>query len=195
MRRKVILCSLVLVGSAGCSPKAADSDQESVDALRTEARGKVKAFAGSLKGELMQAMKEGGPTKAIEVCNTRAPAISEAASTDGWTLARRSARLRNPRNQADAWEKVQLESFASRMAEGEAVQELEHAEIVEVDGARLFRYAKAIPLGGECLGCHGKELAPEVAAALDARYPEDEARGYAAGELRGIFSLSKTLSP
>jgi hypothetical protein len=39
------------------------------------------------------------------------------------------------------------------------------------------------------LACHGPEeaLQPEVRAALDQRYPEDRATGYAAGDLRGAF--------
>lgn len=194
MRSTVILSSLLISLVAGCSSDERKKvETESIEALRSEARAKVEDFAGSLKGELMAAMKEGGPTRAIEVCNERAPAISEAASTQGWALARRSQKLRNPDNVADAWEQAQLEAFASRMAAGEAVQELEHAEVVEVEGVTRFRYAKAIAVGGECLACHGKSLGAEVSAALDARYPEDQARGYSAGELRGIFSLSKAL--
>ena len=149
-----LLLSILLACSSGekipagqeapppAEPKAQSKapDSESVDALRDEARSKVKAFAGSLKGELMAAMKEGGPTKAIEVCNTRAPAITEAASTQGWTLARRSTRLRNPDNRADEWERVQLNAFALRLASGEAVQEIDEDEIADEIRARIGQW-------------------------------------------------------
>ena len=38
-----------------------------------------------------------------------------------------------------------------------------------------------------CLACHGSELSVEVKDALAAQYPADQASGYAAGDLRGIF--------
>jgi hypothetical protein len=50
---------------------------------------------------------------------------------------------------------------------------------------------KAIPAGEVCLACHGAAITPEVAAALDAAYPEDQARGYALGDVRRAFSVSK----
>ena len=50
---------------------------------------------------------------------------------------------------------------------------------------------KAIPTGEVCLACHGKDINPDVASALDAAYPQDQARGYALGDIRGAFSVSK----
>ena len=38
-----------------------------------------------------------------------------------------------------------------------------------------------------CLNCHGKDIDREVVARIDALYPEDRARGYAVGDLRGVF--------
>jgi hypothetical protein len=52
---------------------------------------------------------------------------------------------------------------------------------------------KAIPTGEVCLACHGSDITPEVAAAIDERYPDDMARGYSLGDVRGAFSLSKPL--
>jgi hypothetical protein len=53
---------------------------------------------------------------------------------------------------------------------------------------------KAIPTAEKpCLACHGKEIAPKVAARLAELYPEDAATGYSAGEIRGAFTLSRPL--
>ena len=54
---------------------------------------------------------------------------------------------------------------------------------------------RPIVLAPQCLGCHGKvaELAPGVAAVLAQRYPGDLATGYAAGDLRGAFSVRVAL--
>lgn len=43
-------------------------------------RAAVKDFMGTLQGELQAAMKAGGPTNAIEVCNKKAPAIAQEVS-------------------------------------------------------------------------------------------------------------------
>jgi len=40
----------------------------------------VKQFMGNLKGELMSAMKAGGPINAVKVCNTKAKVITQKAS-------------------------------------------------------------------------------------------------------------------
>jgi hypothetical protein len=50
---------------------------------------------------------------------------------------------------------------------------------------------KAIPTGEICLLCHGAVLAPGVADELTRRYPQDKARGYKPGEIRGAFTLSR----
>lgn len=67
--------------------------------------------------------------------------------------------------------------------------ELSHAEVVGGE----FRMMKAIATGEPCLACHGKNIQPSLAAVIDVRYPEDEARGFALGELRGAFTLRRTL--
>lgn len=48
-------------------------------------------------------------------------------------------------------------------------------------------WVEPIRVGPMCLQCHGAAISEPVAAALDARYPEDQARGYEAGDLRGVF--------
>ena len=58
-----------------------------------------------------------------------------------------------------------------------------------------FRMMKAIPTGEACLGCHGKEIKPELTAVIDRRYPQDKARGFALGELRGAFTLRRVIVP
>ena len=58
-----------------------------------------------------------------------------------------------------------------------------------VDGRRVFRYMKAIGTQPVCTACHGAAIAPGVAAALDDLYPEDRARGFGVGDIRGAFSI------
>jgi hypothetical protein len=52
---------------------------------------------------------------------------------------------------------------------------------------------KAIGTTSPCLTCHGSALKPDVAAKVKELYPEDEAVGFASGQLRGAFTLSRPL--
>lgn len=160
-----------------------------------EARAIVKGFFSQLKGELEAGMKSGGPIAAISVCNLRAPQIAaEASASSGWDVARTSLKLRNPANAADDWEAAGLREFELRKAQGADLLTLERVEIVERDGQRQFRYLKAIPVGEVCLKCHGgSEVSAETEAKLRELYPEDKARGYQLGDIRGAFTLSKDL--
>ncbi len=186
------LVSLAALGALGLGTAVA-GDTPDLTALNAESRAKIKNFAGSLKGALQTAIKEGGPVKAISVCNVRAPEIAAELSGGGWTVGRTSQRTRNPENRPDVWETMVLEAFLDRAAAGESLKTMEQAAIVESGGARTYRYMKAIPTGEVCLTCHGSDLEPELAAKIRAVYPEDRATGFKLGELRGAFTVTKTV--
>lgn len=191
MTRKHVLAALCVAGIAwGATPAAA----EDVQALKAEAAGLVKMFFGELKGALMGAVETGGPASAIGVCNEKAPSISAGiAEKSGWSVGRTSLKLRQPNNEADAWELAVLNDFERRKAAGEDTGKLVAAEVVERDDRKVFRFMKAIPTAELCLACHGDTLDAEVAAELDDIYPDDQARGYTLNDLRGAFSLEKPL--
>ena len=160
-----------------------------------EAKGIIKAFATQLQGELKTAIEEGGPVQAIGVCKERAPAIAaELSEKTGWQVKRTSLKARNTElDTPDVWEQEVLTAFEQRKAAGEDVQTMAKAEVVESADGKAFRFMKAIPTGEVCLACHGSAITPEVAAALDEHYPNDQARGYNLGDIRGAFSLTKPL--
>jgi len=165
------------------------------DPNAAEAKALVKEFFASLKGELEAAISAGGPASAISVCKERAPAIAESLSEkSGWELGRTSLKLRNPElNAPDAWEKQVLLKFEERKDGGEDVKAMAFAEVVESDGGKRYRFMKAIPTVELCLLCHGESISPDIAAAIDEAYPEDQARGFALGDIRGAFTFSKPL--
>lgn len=165
-------------------------------ALKNEAKGLIKKFATELKGELVSAMKSGGPVKAIGVCNIKAPQIADDISQgSGWTVARSSHKLRNPANAADDFTATAIADFLTRQADGEKPDTMTKAEITEENGKRVFRMVKAIPTGEACLACHGADsVKPQVEAALKELYPDDKARGFKPGEMRGVFTLKKELN-
>lgn len=165
------------------------------DPLVSEARQTAMKLGKQLKMTLQTAMKGGGPVAALNACNTAAPGIAMNVSAEsGWQAGRTTLKERNPGNRPDAWELAVLEKFEQRKAAGESPKTLEYSETVMVDGQKTFRFMKAIPTGEVCLACHGGDnVKPELEARLKELYPDDKARGFNKGDLRGAFTLSKTL--
>ena len=189
MRRLLIslLAVLPLVSGVASADETAD-----LEAFVQDSRATVKAFAGKLQGALKGAIEEGGPVHAIPVCNAEAPGIARSLSVDGLTVGRTSHRLRNPDNAPDAWEAAVLDRFLARAVAGEDLKTMEEAALVESEGGKAYRYMKAIPVAEVCLKCHGAEIADDIRVELGSHYPNDRATGYALGELRGAFTISKT---
>lgn len=187
--RRSTLAALALCTVFGFSSSAlAEGDAEQ---RMAEGRTVIKAFAGELQTELKGAMKSGGPVEAIVVCNEKAPAIAARhGDAKDWDVGRTSLKYRNPDNAPDEWETSVLQTFEQRKADGEDVKTLDYGEFVELDGKKAFRYMKAIPTGEVCLNCHGSDtVKPEVEARLAEFYPDDKARGYSIGDIRGAFTI------
>jgi hypothetical protein len=162
-----------------------------------KARGAIKELAEKLRGELMGAMKAGGPVAAIETCRTVAPGIAKDLSKpgDGFLIGRTALKVRNAQNKPDAFERKVLEDFAQKLKAGADPATLEHSETVTQNGATLVRYMKPIPMAeAPCMACHGPadKIDPAVAAKVKELYPADEATGFAPGELRGAFTVTMT---
>ena len=150
----------------------------------------IKSFAGELQAALKSAMESGGPVEAIAVCNEKAPGIAmKHGEAKGWEVGRTSLKYRNPDNAPDPWEAAVLEDFERRKAAGEEVAKMDFGEFTELYGERVFRYMKAIPTGEVCLNCHGATINPDVEARLAEIYPDDHARGFSVGDIRGAFTI------
>lgn len=189
MRKTTLLAATTLI-IAGPGLSAADSTA----GANEEARALIQQFASSLKTELVSAIKAGGPTNAIAVCQETAPAIANSLSeSSDWEISRTSLKTRNAENAPDAWEERTLKQFEARKAAGKPAKGMSYAEVVDTDGKKLYRYMMAIPTQEICLTCHGTNIDPELAATIDAAYPDDQARGYSAGDIRGAFTLTKPL--
>lgn len=188
--------ALALLTTSGTLLAADPAMDPNMDPNVAEAKGIMKQFATRLQGELQAAMKRGGPIKAIGVCKERAPAIaSSLAHSSGWEVGRTGLKVRNTAlNTPDDWERAVLNTFEERKAAGESVKTMAYSEVVDTEQGQRFRFMKAIPTQDVCLACHGSNLTPEVTAALDTNYPEDQARGYALGDIRGAVTLSKPLT-
>jgi len=185
-RIAIIVLSLLVL------PASADSQLAEHNA---ESKAVIKTFMVQLKGELQSSMKAGGPANAVDVCQYRAPVIAKTLSDKtGWKVARTSLKPRNPANAPDAWETKVLQVFEKRKGNGESPETMAYSEMVTVNGIKSFRFMKAIPTGKVCLQCHGEHIKPELAAKLDASYPNDKARGYKFGDIRGAFTITRQVN-
>ena len=181
---------------AGDTPAAlqADSTAEIVSEESMRAKTAIGAFASALQAELKNAMQQGGPVNAIGVCNTTAiPITAKVSLEQDLMLSRVSLKNRNPANAPNDWQREVLESFENRKATGDDLATMAWSEIAAIDGKQQFRFMKAIPTGALCLQCHGSDISPEVSARLTELYPGDMATGYAAGDIRGAFVVTRNL--
>lgn len=173
---------------------SADSEPQIGEAtLNQEAAGIVQKFAGALKPKLKKAVQAGGLGHAINICAKEAPQIADRLSREtGWTIKRVSLNPRNRQSsEPDSFETRVLEQFNERQELGESPVKMAYSETV----GNQFRFMKAQGVEALCLGCHGKTLGEDVKKALETHYPDDIATGYSQGQIRGAFSLIKTLAP
>lgn len=154
-----------------------------------EAKEIIKIFALELQQRLKGELQANGPISAIRVCNVDAPEIENKYSNHEWKISRTSLKTRNPGNKPDQWENDMLLEFERRLASGEALSTLEASSVTETE----FRFIKAIPTAEVCTVCHGEVLGSEISEELYHLYPGDTARGFSVGDIRGAFSLRKTL--
>lgn len=159
-----------------------------VTALTVHAQDAELAHGAELlapfKQDLKKALKSGlaeGPAAAIQVCRVEAPGIADALSVDGVRMGRSSHKLRNPENAAPDWVGPIMQAYLDDPPS-------RAPRAIELTNDR-WGYVEPIMVQPLCLTCHGSELAPEVAARLAELYPGDDATGFEAGDLRGVFWL------
>ena len=187
---------LLLILSVTASEDARAQDPAAADAASlATARVAVKGLGETLKTQLVAAIKAGGPITAVSVCRTIAPQIAEDQSqAHGVSVGRTALKVRNPANAPDAFERRVLEDFVRKIDAGADPAKLEYAETVVAGGEKMVRYMKAIPTAAEpCLTCHGPNLEPALRAEILRLYPNDQATGFAAGDLRGAFTVTQRL--
>ncbi len=164
----------------------AENSNSNILSSKEKSIAAMQELGGSLRQALLTAMAEGGPMTAVSVCHDLAPKLTQEISEKHEVIIGRTAlRTRNAQNAADAWEIAVLEQFNQRLANGEAMDTLVYAEQTS-DG---FRLMKAIPMGGPCLACHGSTIPAALSEKTYELYPQDQARGFQIGEIRGAFTV------
>ena len=169
------------------TPEAAPTDAE-ISRVSAVAAPVAGALTQTLGGNLMAAIEADGHVGAMEFCNVQAmPLTAQVTEEQGLEVKRTSWRVRNPDNAPDSLEVQALAHFAAQAEAGEAPEPW-----VQAVPAGGWRYYQPLPTGDLCLSCHGspEQLGDGVQQALDRLYPDDEATGFNAGELRGLLRVS-----
>mgnify|MGYP001810150097 CR=1 FL=1 len=168
-----LVCLAAVPVAAQPSPAAlpvAVTEIERIDALRS---GLAGSFATTGAPADQQAF--------AQVCKPVGQAMQQAAQANGWQARQVAVKFRHPVNRADA----EAEQVLAQMARDPNL----HAVTLRTtrDGQPGVRYLRRITVEPSCLLCHGARDARP--AFVKEQYPEDRAHGFAAGDLRGAYSV------
>lgn len=190
LTRLVSCVALMTAGNlAWCAPENPPIAQPDVQ----QAQKAMADLGQRLRTALQEKIAAEGAVAAVDFCAEQAPAIAQAVSLEhGVKVGRSAVRVRNPANAPSDWQQTTLAEFATQAATGADVTTLSHQER---DGNTL-RLAKGLRVEPPCLICHGSsaDIAPEVLAKINQRYPEDQAFGFKSGDLRGLIWAEVTAS-
>ena len=193
-----LILPLLLVALAGCDaaeegpPQPPDplTPEEATVATQVGAPA-AGALAEELVGRLSHAIDEEGLAGAVDFCADVAIPLTQQVEDrfdPPLGLKRATLRARNPDNAPDEYEERLLHYLA---ALEERDPEGVPAELTARGPEGSLRYYRLLRAAPMCLNCHGdvETMDPEVRELLRERYPDDQATGYQAGELRGVIRV------
>ncbi len=185
---------LLTLGSHAQAQETSGVSPDMAQAMRALAGELVEQLGQKLKGT----MSSEGPIAAVGVCKESAPAIAQRLSAQhGAQVGRVGTRARNAKTGVpNAWQQQALAEFDARLAQGEKPAALEYWKVVDTgNGQRELRYAKAIVTQPLCVSCHGNadDIPAPLLEKIRAEYPQDQATGYRAGQLRGAVVVTKPM--
>lgn len=194
-----LLLSLFLIGLFACEGKRPQEKRRKATTPQKNRRQLeviTVEFTGKLKNALIRNMQQGGPVQALAVCADSAQKLTGAiAEEKGIEIKRVSLRFRNPNNRPDEFETRALLSFNELKSKGELKDSTYIMEVRTEDGQKVLRYMKPIIMQPLCLNCHGdnNEVSPQTAKLITNYYPDDRARNFSTGDIRGAVSIRQVL--
>lgn len=165
-----------------CASCAGDGSDGVSQAEMDRAAQTLQPFKEQLVEALMGALDEGGKENAIRICSEQAPQIAATLSVNGVRMGRTSHKLRNPANAAEPWVEPLLETYLENPTD-------DQPRAVRLDDTTIG-YVEPIYVMSFCLGCHGPRVDQDLARTIEELYPHDEAVGFHADDLRGLFWLT-----
>lgn len=181
----------ILFFLAACNNRKTPTEDKSV-ANDTTFVEKGLEIAGitqtTMSTQLKQAMEAGGVSNAVQYCNVAAYPIADSLSQIHNAVIRRvSDKPRNPANAMNEREQAVFNQFKAEWGSDQPLKPI----VEQLANGEIAFYAP-IALQTLCINCHGKlgeTLKPENYAVIQQLYPDDQAIGYAEGDLRGMWSI------
>ncbi|ADN09482.1 Tll0287-like domain-containing protein [Sulfurimonas autotrophica] len=144
----------------------------------------------TLGSNMKRHMKAGGPMQALDFCSQEAYNLTQQVNKklpSGITVKRISAKYRNPVNQPQGSEKEVLSSLKKL----QSLHVILPKQIVQKVNAQTYKYYKPLVINKQvCLKCHGNIKNKDLKRAIDERYPQDKAKHYKMGDLRGAIVVT-----
>lgn len=140
----------------------------------------------TLRAELFRAMAEKGIVGAVDYCRIYAIDLTKIYEYGNVTIRRAAIKFRNPSNQADELESEIINNYINSKASGDSLYP------IIIEHKKHVHYFKPIILQSACLPCHGKpfdEIPKELIEYLQTNYPNDQAKDFKVGDLRGVWHI------
>jgi hypothetical protein len=182
----MLVCWLVLL-IPSCSDKTERKTWDE-QGIAEKAEEYANAAQSRLLGALLSQIEQEGVIAALGYCHEKAASLTTQDSLEKRGIAVSRVAQRN-RNVDNALNPKEVEVYGKMKAKAKL---MEGEEQILLEEAEAFVWYKAIFLGmPTCLQCHGKklEMAEEVTLAIDNFYPEDKAKEFSLGDLRGMWKV------
>lgn len=180
--------SLIISCQSNSNSKQESTPVYSKEEIQTNG-AEIAAHAQSvLLLNVQHAIKEGGPQNAVSFCNMEVSSLMDSLKRHhNCAISRATPKNRNPSNHlqsladSNAWQQfLRADSLSPTLS-----------AVLEERGSPV--YYQPILIGmPTCLKCHGtpgEDIDALTLAAIDSLYPNDKARNYQMGELRGMWKI------
>jgi Protein of unknown function (DUF3365) len=173
----------------GCNSNDAGNNKQDADELAAYVKqgdSIVKITFDTLRNTLFKTIGEKGLRGALIFCNAQALPITKIYASEGIAVSRISDKNRNPENGLSEFDKIEWGKYINNTTRKDSLKP------VVIFNDSEAHYYKPILMQPFCLSCHGtpeKEIAKALLPVIDSLYPADKAKGYKAGDLRGMWHI------
>ena len=187
MKRSYYRYLLALYALISISCRQPEATMATTNDYQAQGDSIIKATFDTLRNALTTAIHNKGVQGAVSYCNENAYPITAALASENITIKRIAEKYRNPLNAPDSTDAIQWRTFTTAKANGDSLLP------AIIAGKNIVHYYKPILLQPMCSACHGKtgkDIPLPVAATIDSLYPNDKAKDFALGDLRGMWKIS-----
>lgn len=190
----IFIGGIAALFSAGCSRSVESPPVRKVPPSLTPQTMELAAEKGKqivadafqlLSSNLQNAIQQGGISNALPYCSVAAqPLTRSVGEPKGVTVRRFTHKPRNPQGKANEMEMAVLAHWQRLLPTTNAPAAL----ATNISPGKVTFFAPIVLSQPLCLNCHGqpgKDISPEHVALIDKLYPQDQAKGFEMGDLRG----------